>query len=211
MRKKFLWRSRLLFESFYQVSIASLSRQASDPLTLGQAPSTWTRASCRSRQNLFPPKRTVGSRFPPFIFIPFIPSASRIPSPSALCKETKKLEGETKKSEKKMESKSKSKKNNYTKSSIPLTSPMKSPGPKPSASVSDQIATPEKPIHHPPRTRNRRMALSINEVKQIARGLQSNNRQPSDGADPARSDLDLLPVETPRPSRAKPHVKLPEK
>lgn len=80
-----------------------------------------------------------------------------------------------------METRSNTKMNNDTKPSIPLSSPIKSLQPKPSAPVPDQIPTPEKPIHCSPRTRNRRMALPIKEVKQIAQGLQSNNRQHSSG------------------------------
>ncbi|ONK80021.1 uncharacterized protein A4U43_C01F12930 [Asparagus officinalis] len=104
--------------------------------------------------------------------------------------------------------KSKSKRTNDGKPSIPLASPIKS---KPSTSASDQISMPEKPIHGAPRTRNRRMALSIKEVKQIAQGLHRNTRQSSDQSDLVGSDTEQLATEVRKPLRAKTPIKLPEK
>ncbi|KAJ6792681.1 CDT1-like protein a, chloroplastic [Iris pallida] len=78
----------------------------------------------------------------------------------------------------------------------------------PASSVSDDIATPEKPTQ--PRTR-RRVAMSVKEVKRAAEELQRSKKGPGpSGLD--RSGLDLLPAEeAPRPSRSRVPVELPEK
>ncbi|WOK94098.1 CDT1-like protein a, chloroplastic [Canna indica] len=84
------------------------------------------------------------------------------------------------------------------------------------AAVTDQIFTPEKPF--PQRSRNRSIAFSLKEVRQVARGLQ----RASDRSDLAQSSVDLWsaeqlgvgpgPSSSSKSSKAKtPAVEIPEK
>ncbi|XP_017701292.2 CDT1-like protein a, chloroplastic [Phoenix dactylifera] len=86
------------------------------------------------------------------------------------------------------------------------------------AAPPDQIWTPEKPVQLLQRARNRSVALSVKEVKNVALGLQRSAGR----SDLLRSDGDLLSIEEhlgagsgvgsiSKPSKAKTHVKLSEK
>ncbi|XP_072957534.1 CDT1-like protein a, chloroplastic [Typha angustifolia] len=106
----------------------------------------------------------------------------------------------------------------------PPSSPLPPMKPSPAA-VNDrnQIWTPEKPAHLPRRARNRSVAFSVKEVKQVALGLQRPEKGSVDrGRDLDGSDEDLLRVEqqlgagsgadrSPSSSRPKTQIKLPEK